>query len=161
MLRMTEEEYQAFLARTGKSKPQAEIAGKQRKYRNHFVYVYQDGFVCQEKVSGHGEIQERYDSIKEYRRWRELQMLERAGRITNLKRQVKILIQPSFTNSDGKRMRAIFYTADATYSLSGLEIVEDVKAVDKRTGKPITTETFRIKWKLLQKRYPEKVFQIF
>ena len=48
---------------------------------------------------------------------------------------VKILIQPSFTNSEGKRRRAIFYTADATYSLSGLEIVEDVKAVDKRTGK--------------------------
>lgn len=161
MLRMTEEEYRAFLVRTGKAQFQLSTADKPRKYRNHFVYVYQDGFVCQEKMDGHGEIKERYDSIKEYHRWRELQMLERAGKISNLQRQVKILIQPSFTNSEGKRRRAIFYTADATYSLSGLEIVEDVKAVDKRTGKHITTEAFRIKWKLLQKRYPEKVFQIF
>lgn len=163
MFRMTEEEYQAFLQRTGKvlSPQQQSAERKPAKYRNHFVYVYQDGFVCQEKLEGHGGIAERYDSVKEYKRWRELQLLERAGKISDLNRQVKILIQPAFTNGEGKCLRAIYYTADATYTLAGVEIVEDVKATDKRTGKHITTETFRVKWKLLQSRYPDKVFKIF
>lgn len=163
MFRMTEEEYRAFLIRTGKAAAAAKSlpVSKPNKYHNHYVYIYADGFICQEKTDGHGEILERYDSIKEYRRWRELQLLERVGKISNLKRQVKILIQPAFKNSDGKRIRAIYYTADATYTLTGLEVVEDVKATNKRTGQHITTETFRVKWKLLQNRYPEKIFKIY
>lgn len=38
---------------------------------------------------------ETFDSKKEYRRYRELLLLERAGLITNLQRQVKFLLIPA------------------------------------------------------------------
>lgn len=36
-----------------------------------------------------------FDSVREYNRYKELKLLERAGKITNLKRQVKYLLIPS------------------------------------------------------------------
>lgn len=38
---------------------------------------------------------QKFDSKKEYQRWKELQLLEKAGKITNLRRQVKFRILPS------------------------------------------------------------------
>ena len=44
------------------------------------------------KITKDGET---FDSIKEYKRWCELSLLERAGEITNLRRQVKFVLIPA------------------------------------------------------------------
>ena len=67
-----------------------------------------------------------HDSIKEANRWCELKLLERAGKIRLLQRQVKFELIPK---QDGER--AVFYIADFTYIEDGKYVVEDVKG--KRT----------------------------
>lgn len=171
MFRLTEKEYLDLLRRRGKTPPSASetaqcpatdaIPKKPPKYHNHRVYVYRDGLVCQEKLDGHGGLKERFDSVKEYNRWNELLLMERAGVISNLQRQTPLIIQPPFRDKDGKRHRAIVYRADATYIKNGVEIVEDVKGFDNRKAKYRTTEAFNIKWKLLQRLYPSKTFKIY
>jgi hypothetical protein len=86
-----------------------------------------------------GEI---FDSVKEYRRWKELQMLQKAGEICNLQRQQKFLLLPDQREPDkigpkggihkGKLIeRPVYYIADFTYKdkRSGEEIVEDAKGM--------------------------------
>jgi hypothetical protein len=72
-----------------------------------------------------GEI--KFDSKKEAHRWIELQLLEKAGEISNLQRQVKIEllghIAPVLTRT-GRKMRL---TVDFAYVENGLLIYEDVK----------------------------------
>lgn len=79
-----------------------------------------------------------FDSIKEYRRWCELSLLERAGEITDLERQVKYVIIPAQYAPDtvtargkikrGKLLeRECAYVADFRYQMDGETVVEDVK----------------------------------
>ena len=82
-----------------------------------------------------------FDSIKEYHRWCELQLLGKAGEITDLKRQVKFVLIPSQREKvwnekkscyeDGKVIeREVSYVADFVYTNRlGLMVVEDVKGV--------------------------------
>lgn len=79
-----------------------------------------------------------YDSKKEARRHRELLLLERAGKITNLERQVKFELIPK---QDGER--ACTYVADFVYENvdTGERVVEDTKG--------FKTEVYRIKKKLM------------
>lgn len=140
-------------------KEQARAKGA--KHHNKFVYIYEDDFVSDSKeLTGHGSIIRKYDSWKEYARHKELLLLERAGRIKNLCWQVPILINEGFVGADGKKVRPIYYTADFTYEEEGESIVEDVKGIDRKTDRLQTTEAFRLKWKLLKSRYPQKVFRI-
>ena len=44
---------------------------------------------------------------------------------------------------------------------SGDTVIEAGKGKDQITGKYLTTETFRLKWKLLKQRYPEFDFRLF
>ena len=68
-----------------------------------------------------------FDSKKEAVRWKELVLLERAGRIQNLQRQVKFELIPS-QRVDGKvAERACHYVADFVYQEDGKTIVEDTK----------------------------------
>lgn len=149
MIHMTAAEYKAYL-----------LNEKIPKYRNKKIYVYKDGFVSEGKCGGHGEY-EVFDSQKEYTRFKQLQLLERSGAVSTLSRQVPLVILEAFTSGDGIRHKAIVYYADFTYKENGREIVEDVKGVDRKTGRPVCTEAFRLKWKLLQAKYPEKIFRIF
>lgn len=79
-----------------------------------------------------------FDSKKEYHRWCELRLLERAGKITDLKRQVKYELIPK---QDGER--AVFYVADFVYidTANGKTVVEDTKGV--------RTDAYKIKRKLM------------
>lgn len=71
-----------------------------------------------------------FDSRKEYFRWHELSLLEKAGKITNLKRQVKYELLPSQRGFDGKvQERPVNYYADFVYEQDGETIVEDTKGV--------------------------------
>ena len=68
-----------------------------------------------------------FDSKREANRYQELLLLERAGQITDLKRQVKFELIPS-QKVDGKVVeRACTYVADFAYKLQGQCIVEDTK----------------------------------
>ena len=79
-----------------------------------------------------------FDSRKEYRRWCELSLLERAGKITQLERQAKFVLIPSQYEPCvvGKRggvkrgkliERECSYIADFAYMQSGEYVVEDTK----------------------------------
>lgn len=97
------------------------------KYGNRKVQTTQDGT---------------FDSVREFRRWQELKLLQRAGEIVNLHRQVKFgLIPPQ--RIDGKLIeKGVTYVADFCYfSKNGDFIVEDAKGY--------RTEVYKIKKKLM------------
>ena len=89
-----------------------------------------------------------FDSAKEGQRYQELLLLQRAGRISGLKRQTRFELQAGFVGMNGKWVRPIFYVADAEYWEGGRHIVEDTKS-------PITRKikSYQIKKKLFEKRY--------
>lgn len=81
-----------------------------------------------------------FDSKKEARRYNELRMMEKAGSISNLQRQVKFMLIPNQREPDtiGKRggtikgkliEREVAYIADFVYydNELGHEVVEDTK----------------------------------
>lgn len=69
-----------------------------------------------------------FDSKAEYRRWCELNVLVRAGEITDLKRQVPFDLVPAQVSPDGTKLRPVAYVADFTYrDKAGRLVVEDPK----------------------------------
>ena len=70
-----------------------------------------------------------FDSKKEYERFRELKLLERAGKIEQLQRQVVFELIPSQRDPKTRKVieRACKYVADFTYWKNGEFIVEDTK----------------------------------
>lgn len=94
------------------------------------------------KVVVDGEV---FDSRKEYYRWCDLRLLERAGKISDLKRQVKYVLIPS-QRQDGKLIeREVSYIADFEYMENGLKVVEDVKGYKRGAA----YQLFSIKRKLM------------
>lgn len=90
------------------------------------------------KVTRDGET---FDSVKEYRRFCELRLLERAGAVTDLRRQVKFELIPA-QRIDGKVVeRACGYVADFVYMENGRQVVEDTKGM--------RTQEYRLKRKLM------------
>ena len=71
----------------------------------------------------------KFDSKKEANRWMELQLLERGGAISDLRRQVKVELigqyRPLFTRT-GRKMKMTF---DFSYVEDGIVIYEDSKGV--------------------------------
>lgn len=68
-----------------------------------------------------------FDSKKEARRYSELKLLERAGRIDTLTLQPKFTLIPSQRRADGKAERPVVYIGDFMYRENGQFVVEDVK----------------------------------
>lgn len=104
-----------------------------------------------------------FDSQKEYRRFRELVLLERAGRIQDLQRQVKFVLIPAQYEPDtiGKRggrkrgkliERECSYMADFVYTEDGKQVVEDTKGYK-------TTE-YIIKRKMMLHKYGIRISEI-
>ncbi len=68
-----------------------------------------------------------FDSQKEFNRYAELKLMERAGKISDLQRQVKYELIPS-QYKDGKCVyRSVSYIADFVYKQDGETVVEDSK----------------------------------
>jgi len=105
-----------------------------------------------------------FDSQKEARRYDHLILLEQAGQIRDLRLQVDFTLQEAYTDTEGRRVRAIRYKADFTYytppgegshaaywaEKSGapwMQVVEDVKS------KPTKTKTYAMKRKMLKDRF--------
>ena len=108
---------------------------------------------------------ESFDSKKEYHRWLELSILEDAGVIRNLQRQVKYVLipaqrEPETISQRGRKIpgkvieRETVYYSDFTYEQDGEIVVEDVKSPATRT------EAYRIKKKLLLERYGIRIREI-
>ncbi|MBR4419673.1 MAG: DUF1064 domain-containing protein [Clostridia bacterium] len=93
-----------------------------------------------------------YDSKKESKRAVELEYLERIGKIKNLQKQVRFILQEGYVNNYGQKIRPISYIADFVYEENGQKIVEDVKS-------PITrTPVYKIKKKLFEAKFKDYVF---
>lgn len=90
-----------------------------------------------------------FDSRKEYNRWYELKLLERAGKIKKLRRQVKYVLIPAQHEEQYKKLleRECAYVADFVYwdNELGQEVVEDTKGV--------RTAEYKIKRKLMLFKY--------
>lgn len=102
-----------------------------------------------------------FDSVKEYRRFCELLLLEKAGAITDLRRQVKFELIPAqyepverYSKKTGKRLKdgkrcieqSVVYNADFVYkAATGNVVVEDTKGYRKGTA----YDVFTIKRKLM------------
>ena len=110
---------------------------------------------------------ETYDSRKEFRRAKELELLERAGEIRNLRRQVKYILIPAQRGPEeigprgGRRPgplleRECSYVADFTYEENGETVVEDVKGY--REGQAYNV--FVIKRKLMLERYGIRIREV-
>jgi hypothetical protein len=125
--------------------------------------------MCQRGRSKYGNIKtttsdgNTHASIKEANRWCELKLLERAGKISNLQRQVEYELIPAqyeeYTTGEvyqrGEKKgqlkikrrcveRSVVYVADAVYYENGKMIVEDTKSPATRKK-----ESYIIKRKLL------------
>ena len=68
-----------------------------------------------------------FDSKKEMQRYYELKLLERAGAISDLKRQVPFELLPSQYIDKKCVERAVNYVADFVYAENGQTVVEDTK----------------------------------
>ena len=101
---------------------------------------------------------EKFDSQRELNRWLELLLLQKAGRIRNLERQVKYELIPaqreSFQNGNQGKIieKSVSYVADFVYEENGKTIVEDSKGV--------RTDTYIIKRKLMLWKYGIKIKEV-
>lgn len=112
------------------------------------------------KITVNGEV---FDSRKEYRRFCELRLLERAGAIAELRRQVRFELIPAqyveyptgefYKRGEKKGQpkikrvcveQSVCYYADAVYYENGKRIVEDTKSPATRKK-----ESYIIKRKLM------------
>lgn len=84
-----------------------------------------------------------FASKAEMARYDELKMLEKAGKISDLKLQPRFLLIPKVNKGD----RATYYIADFAYIKDGKPIIEDVKGYK--------TAVYKLKIKLLLWKYPE------
>ena len=111
-------------------------------------------------IKADGEV---FDSKKEYLRYKELELLERAGEITELRRQVRYLLIPSqfdmVTDEHGRRKRICVerecnYIADFVYrDKRGNLVVEDCKGYKKGAAYAL----FVIKRKLMYEKFQIKI----
>jgi len=114
-MRMSEEEYKNLMAKNiAAGNIEAPPPGKLR-YRNQPVIV--DGV--------------RYASKKQYDRWCQLKMLEKAGKVSNLRREVPFVLAPAVT-LNGRKKPPLKYYADAVYIENEKEVVEDTKSAITR-----------------------------
>lgn len=88
-----------------------------------------------QKITVDGET---FDSRKEFRRWQELRLLERAGAISQLERQVSFELIPAIREpptigprggvKQGRIIeKPVNYVADFVYCKDGQKVVEDSK----------------------------------
>ena len=116
----------------------AQVAGQARENKYHAR--------AERVVLPDGSVRE-FDSAKEARRFRELDMLQKAGEISDLRCQVPFVLIPAQVRADGSRERACKYVADFVYIKDGETVVEDVKGYTRANSLPY--RLFVVKRKLM------------
>ena len=104
----------------------------------------------------------RFDSQREARRYDTLMAWQKTGEIKDLRLQVDFTLQEAYTDTEGRRVRAIRYRADFTYlrRLMGREghtwalVVEDVKSRGTRT------KDYLLKRKLMKERFGIDIVEV-
>ena len=102
------------------------------------------------------------NSQREARRYDNLMAWQKTGEIKDLRLQVDFTLQEAYTDTEGRRVRAIRYRADFTYlrRLMGREghtwalVVEDVKSRGTRT------KDYLLKRKLMKERFGIDVAEV-
>lgn len=96
-----------------------------------------------------------FDSQREARRYDLLIERERTGQIQDLRLQVDFTLQEAYTDTEGRRVRAIRYRADFTYrELDGTLVVEDVKSRATRT------KEYLLKRKMMKDRLRIEIIEV-
>lgn len=105
-----------------------------------------------------------FDSKREARRWQDLTLMQQAGAIHDLRRQVKFVLVPTQREPDktgprgGKKPGKVIehevaYIADFVYTdADGATVVEDAKG--------IRTDVYIIKRKLMLERYGIRIREV-
>ena len=94
-----------------------------------------------------------FDSQREAHRWDELALLQRAGKISDLERQVRYRLVPAQYDHAGKLIeKPCDYIADFVYRQDGSVVVEDAKG--RRT------DAYVIKRKLMLQVWGIKVVEV-
>ena len=114
-----------------------------------------------ERVTSSGAVI-RFDSQREARRYDNLMAWQKTGEIKELRLQVDFTLQEAYTDTEGRRVRAIRYRADFTYlrRLMGREghtwalVVEDVKSRGTRT------KDYLLKRKLMKERFGIDIVEV-
>lgn len=98
-----------------------------------------------------------FQSRKEARRYEELMLLLKAGKIRRLKLQADFTLQEGYTTAEGERIAPMRYRADFTYerptkpdcngAVYWIPVVEDVKS------RGTVTDKYKLKRKLMQERF--------
>lgn len=114
----------------------------------------------------------KFDSKAEARRYDELMLMLKAGKIRDLRLQPQFTLQEAYTTPDGERVRAIIYRADFSYEAEECEclvgdygkrttkslgwhlVVEDVKS------KPTKTKVYAMKKKMLRDKFGITITEI-
>ena len=101
---------------------------------------------------------ETFDSRKEARRYAELKLLERAGEVRNIERQVPFVLVPAQLDERGKVIEhPARYIADFVYNdRAGRLIVEDVKGYKQGAAYAV----FVLKRKLMLKVHGIRVTEV-
>lgn len=115
----------------------AEQSKSKRKYHN----------TPTERIADDGKTI-KFPSKNEARRFDELMLLYKAGKIFELKLQPQFTLQESYVTPEGVRVRAIKYIADFSYNTGNGYVVEDVKG-----GKATQTRVYKLKKKLMLDRF--------
>lgn len=98
-----------------------------------------------------------FDSAKEARRYAELDLLQKAGEISDLQRQVKYELIPTQRDPETHKVieRPCSYYADFVYKdKNGETVVEDVKS------RATQTPQYRIKRKLMLEKYGIQIREV-
>lgn len=93
-----------------------------------------------------------YDSLKEYHRFCDLKLMQRAGIITGLQRQVKYELLPTQRINGKVIERPVNYYADFVYKMNRQLVVEDVKGYK--------TPEYVIKRKLMLSVYGIQIHEV-
>ena len=90
----------------------------------------------------------KFESKLEAERWKQLNLLQKAGTIKDLRRQIKFELQPSYKKNDIV-IHSINYVADFVYydvNKKGF-VVEDTKG--------FKNDVYKLKKKIFEYKYPE------
>ena len=104
----------------------------------------------------------RFDSQREARRYDNLMAWQKTGEIKDLRLQVDFTLQEAYTDTEGRRVRAMRYRADYNYlrRMMGREghtwalVVEDVKSRGTRT------KDYLLKRKLMKERFGIDIVEV-
>lgn len=105
-----------------------------------------------------------FDSRKEAARYQELRLLERAGKIRDLDRQVTFtLIRAQYGEENGKKKlleRACAYRADFVYREPRPSPIDPEWALVVEDVKGVRTEAYKIKRKLMLDRFGIRIREV-